>query len=220
MPGAWRIVASVPTPEGALELRERKGNFLIQVGGRVLMNSMARRSEEELARLALAGVHAPAARVLVGGLGMGYTLRAALDCLGPGAEVEVAELNPVVVEWCRGPLGPLTRQVVADPRVRLHIGDVAARIAHTPAGRLDAIVLDLYEGPHAATQANSDPLWGSAALSRCRAALRPGGGLAIWGERPDRGFERRLSQAGFVVRTHALAGGAGWDHVVYVGTRT
>lgn len=219
MPGAWRIVESVATPEGALELRERRGAFLIQIGGRVLMNSLARRSEEALSELGLAHVSGPAPRVLVGGLGMAYTLRAALDRLPPGAQVEVAELNPVVEAWCRGPLAPLTKGAALDPRVRVWSGDVARRIAEAAPGSWDAILLDLYEGPHAASQGRDDPFYGPAALSRSHRALAPGGALAIWAERPDVGFERRLTSARFTVTTHTLAGGSGWNHVVYVGRR-
>lgn len=219
MPSPWTLLASRDTPEGRLELRERRGAFLIQVGGRVLMNSQARRSEEALAELGLVAVSGPAPRVLVGGLGMACTLRAALDRLPPGATVEVAELNPVVVEWCHGPLAPLTQGAALDARVRVWGGDVARRIAGAAPGEWDAILLDLYEGPHAATQRRDDPFYGPGALARSRAALAPGGVLAIWAERHDVGFDRRFGAAGFTVTTHELPGGGGWKHVVYVGRR-
>jgi spermidine synthase len=214
----WRTLDVVTTPEGDLELRQRGGDFLIAIGGRVLMTSAAHRSEEELARRACAAVAGrPRVRLLVGGLGMGYTLRAALDALPPTAELVVAELNPTVVTWCRGPLAPLTRDALADPRVTVRVADVAAVIREAPA-RFDAIVLDLYEGPNAATQTASDPCYGEAALRACRAALRPGGVLAIWSEDPDRVFEERFARAGFRVSRHR-GGRGGRAHVVYLGAR-
>jgi spermidine synthase len=200
-----------------LELRQRGNDFLIVIAGRVLMNSYARRSEEELARLALASVRGrPRPRVLIGGLGMGFTLRAALDVLPADASVLVAELNPIVLAWCRGPLAPATRDAASDPRVQVEIGDVAAVIAGAPPGRFDAIVLDLYEGPNAASQRRDDPFYGEAALERTRRALAPGSPLAVWSEDADAPFARRLAAAGFEVTTHAIGSG-GRRHVVYLG---
>ncbi|HEY2743793.1 MAG TPA: spermidine synthase [Polyangia bacterium] len=211
----WQTVARAETAEGALELRRRgDGDFLITIAGRVLMTSQARRSEEALASLALAD--RARRSVLVGGLGMGYTLRAALDSLPADARVTVVELNPVVVEWCKGPLSPLTEGAVADPRVTVVVADVAAQIARAPRGAWDAILLDLYEGPHAATQAADDPLYGAAALARTRAALRAGGVFAVWSEEADARFERRLQDAGFTVDKQR-AGRGGRAHVVYLG---
>jgi spermidine synthase len=214
----WQILATVPTPEGVLELRRRgDDDFLITVGGRVLMTSSARRSEEELARLACAPIADRAApRVLVGGLGMGYTLRAALDALPAGARVTVAELNPDVVAWCRGPLAQATASAIDDPRVTVQVGDVARVIADAPARGFDAIILDLYEGPNAATQDASDPFYGTQALARSRAALARGGVLAVWSEDPDAAFARRFAGAGFTVATHR-AGKGGRMHTIYLG---
>jgi spermidine synthase len=223
----WQTIASVPTPEGALELRCRGdegpgADYLIVVGGRVLMTSSARRSEEELAERAVAALPAKARaapRVLVGGLGMAFTLRAALDALPAAARVTVVELNPDVVAWCRGPLAPATNAAVADPRVTVVVADVARAIADAAPGAFDAIVLDLYEGPNAATQEANDPFYGAAALGRARAALAPGGVLAVWSEDPDAAFERRFGGAGFAVTTHR-SGRGGRTHVVYLGVRT
>jgi spermidine synthase len=216
----WQVLANVPTPEGALELRQRgDAEFLIVIGGRVLMTSQARRSEEALAALACKPLSGrPAPRVLVGGLGMGYTLRAALDVLPAGAKVVVAELTPEVVDWCRGPLAVLTDGAVRDPRVRVEVADVARVIANAAPGSYDAIVLDLYEGPHAATQRGDDPFYGAAALARSHAALAPGGVLAIWSEEPDAPFQRRLTAAGFQTTTHR-SGKGGRAHIVYLGVR-
>jgi spermidine synthase len=222
----WQTIASVATAEGALELRRRgdegkAADWLIVVAGRVLMTSSARRSEEELARLAIAALPEASARkprVLVGGLGMGFTLRAALDALPASARVTVAELNPDVVAWCRGPLAAATDAALSDPRVEVVVGDVARVIAGAGSGAFDAIVLDLYEGPNAATQDASDPFYGQAALARSRAALVRGGVLAVWSEDPDAAFERRFAGAGFEVTTHR-SGKGGRTHVVYLGVR-
>ncbi len=211
------MLETIATDEGALELRQRGDDeFLIVIAGRVLMTSAARRSEEALATLALAAIAGRAApRVLIGGLGMAYTLRAALDALPATARVTVAELNPVVATWCRGPLAALTASAATDARVTIAITDVARAIASAPAS-YDAILLDLYEGPNAQSQRRDDPFYGAAALARSKAALRPGGVLAVWSEDPDAGFARRFEQAGFAVTTHR-AGKGGRSHVVYLG---
>ena len=216
----WTTLATVPTPEGALELRQRgDADFLIVIGGRVLMNSHARSSEEQLSRLALGSLRTRVgARVLIGGLGMGFTLRAALDALPPDGRVTVAELNPVVVDWCRGPLGPPTARAVDDPRVRLELVDVARLIAGAAPASLDAIILDLYEGPNAASQRADDPFYGPAALARQRAALAPGGVLAVWSEDADAPYAKRFSAAGFTASTHSIGQG-GRRHIVYLGVR-
>jgi len=217
---AWRIIDSVMTPEGLLELRQRgERSCLITIGGRVLMTSDAHRSEDALAHLAcapLAGRGRP--RVLLGGLGMGYTLRAALDALPAAAEVTVVDLNRVVVDWCRGPIAGLTGRAIDDPRVKVLVADVAEVIAGSPAASVDAIVLDLYEGPHEATGRASASLYGRAALQRAWTALGPGGILAVWSEEPDRPFEERLAAAGFAVKRHR-EGRGGRAHTIYVGVR-
>ncbi|MCE9572871.1 MAG: spermidine synthase [Deltaproteobacteria bacterium] len=213
----WRVLETIATDEGPLELRQRGDDeFLIVIAGRVLMTSAARRSEEALATLALAELASGAApRVLIGGLGMAYTLRAALDALPATAKVTVAELNPVVATWCRGPMAALTASAASDPRVTITIVDVARAIA-TAKASYDAILLDLYEGPNAATQRQDDPFYGATALARSKAALRPGGVLAVWSEDPDAGFARRFEKAGFAVTTHR-SGKGGRSHVVYLG---
>jgi hypothetical protein len=244
----WRLVAAVDAAEGRLELQQRgPREFVITIGGRVLMNGAASRSEEALARAACAGLAGSKAgskagtapRVLIGGLGMGLTLRAALDVLPAGARVVVAEIDPTIVAWCRGPLAPLHGHALDDRRVKVEIADVAAvieaaaagaalpeaapagrapRIPGSPAAppdpRFDAIVLDLYEGPRGAAQA-ADPLYGAAALERTRRALVPGGVLAVWSEEPDAAFERRLGGAGFRAERRR-PGGGGPRHTVYL----
>ena len=210
----WKTLSSVATDEGRLELRQRgERDFLIVIDGRVLMTSTERRSEEALATLALAKLGA--ARVLIGGLGMGYTLRAALDVLPATARVTVAELNPAIVEWCRGPLAPLTANAAGDPRVTIVIDDVAKVIAR---GTYDAILIDLYEGPNPATQDKDDPFYGRTALARTHKALAPGGVFAVWSEDADDTFAKRFTAAGFSVTTHRF--GSSRRHFVYLGLKS
>jgi spermidine synthase len=231
---AWQTIDRADTPEGPLELRRRgEGEtpgdmeYVITVGGRVLMNGGAHRTEDAVAEAAcrpLAGRKSPAPRVLVGGLGMGYTLRAALDLLPRSARVWVAEIDPTIVRWCRGPLAPLTGDAAGDPRVTIEVADVAtvlARAARSPAppeARFDAVILDLYEGPREAHGGRDDPLWGKAALETTRDALLKGGILAVWSEDPDAAFEKRLAAAGFRVERRK-PGKGGPRHVVYVGRK-
>jgi len=216
----WTKLASVATPEGPLELQRRgEKDFLILINGRVLMTSGAHRSEDALAKLACAELQGRARpRILLSGLGMGFTLRAALDELADDADVTVAELNPVVVEWCKGPLAAATNNALGDPRVKLEVADVAQRIANSK-NTFDAILLDLYEGPNAASQRKDDPFYSALALMRTRAALRKGGVLAVWSEDADAPFAKRFVTAGFVVKHHSIGAG-GRKHAVYVGKRT
>jgi spermidine synthase len=218
----WQTVDQAETDAGRLELRRRgEGDFLITLAGRVLMNSRNQRSERALRELGCAHLRAsPRARVLIGGLGMGITLRSVLDRLAPDASVTVAELNPVVAEWCDGPLASLNRRALADPRVNLHRGDVSDVIreaAQQARARFDAILLDLYEGPHPGTHPHEDPCYGSLALERSRAALHRGGVLGVWGDQPDRAFEQRLRRAGFEVHRER-PGRGGRRHAVTLAT--
>ncbi len=215
----WKALATVETPDGVLELRRRGDDWLMTHDGRVLMNSFSRSSEEELARLAVTRFETrPPRHVLVSGLGMGFTLRAVLDSTPAEARIVVAELNPVVVEWCRGPLGAATNDALSDPRVRVEVRDVADVIAGAPAGAFDLILLDLYEGPNHATQAANDPFYGAAALAKSHRALAPRGVLGVWSEDADAPFERRFSAAGFEVTKHSIGRG-GRRHIVYLGVR-
>ncbi len=218
----WRIIDRFSTEAGLLELRRRGDrDFLITVDGRVLMNSMAHRSEVALGQLAcshLKDLTHP--RVLVGGLGMGFTLKAVLDSLPATGRVVVAELNPVVPRWCQGPLAVLTDHATADPRVKVEIGDVAQlihRYAHDDSPeKLDSIILDLYTGPYVRSHKRDDPLYGSTAIEATCSALKPGGVFGVWGEDYDAGFAKRLTEAGFALTTHR-SGRGGSRHVVYLG---
>jgi len=221
----WQTIDRVPTAEGMLELRRRGDtDFLITIADRVLMNSSANRSEvvlSELACQAMANQTNP--RILMGGLGLGFSLQAALANLPREARVLVAELNPVVLTWCQGPLASLTGAAVADHRVTVEIADVADVIQqaarHGDTSRFDAIILDLYEGPHAGGREEGDYLYGDAALAMAGTALQPGGVFAVWSEDPDRAFERRLAEAGFTFVRQRLGHG-GRRHMVYIARQT
>lgn len=218
----WQTIESVPTETGLLELRQRgERDFLITIDGRVLMNSLASRSEVALGKIACAHLrHYPQPRVLIGGLGMGFTLKAVLDALHATARVVVAELNPVVLTWCKGPLAVLTDNAVADTRCAVEICDVVQLIQRyandDSLEKFDAVILDLYTGPYVRSHAQDDPLYGSIAIDTTRATLRPEGVLAVWGENYDAGFVKRLAKAGFKT-TYQRAGRGGFRHVVYLG---
>ncbi len=213
----WQTIGRVETREGPLELRRRSDrDWLITIAGRVLMTSVAHGSEDALAHACCAAIAGrPRPRVLLGGLGMGFTLRAALDRLPKDARVTAVELTAAVADWCRGPLATLTASAARDPRVTVEIADVARTIAASPPGHWDAIALDLYEGPHAATQRRADPIYGSTALQRTRAVLAQGGVLGIWSEEAECGFEERLEKSGFRVQI-MRSGKGGRRHVVYL----
>ncbi len=221
----WKIVDQFTTQdEGTLELRQRgKKDFLITLGTQVLMNSMAQRSEIALGKLGAKPLkNNPAPRVLLGGLGMGITLRAVLDSLAQTAKVVVWELNPKICQWCRGPLSGLTDGAVSDPRVCVKIGNVVQGIEDAAKGknngRFDAIILDLYRGPHPHTNKRDDPVYGSRALERTRKALNPGGTFAVWGEDHDQGFMKRLANAGFFPE-FKRPGKGGYSHAVFLATK-
>ncbi len=215
----WKVIDAGPTPEGTLELRQRGArDFLITVGGRVLMTSTAHHSEDTLARAtcdALAAVKRP--RLLVGGLGMGLSLRAALDHLPSASKVTVVELDRRVVTWCRGPLADVNGGALGDLRVTVTIGDVARVIAAAGARAYDGIMLDLYEGPPRHDGRRADSLYGATAIENARRALEPGGVLSVWSEDESPPFRSRLEAAGFIVNRHR-AGRGGRTHVVYLAT--
>jgi spermidine synthase len=218
----WAVIDRVEGRDGALELRHRGADdFVIALGGRILMTSRASHSEARLGTLVATRLPAsPAPRLLIGGLGLGLSLRAALAELPPRAAVEVVELNAVVLEWCRGPLAGLTGNAIADRRVRVVVGDVAERIraaSTSPGrGRFEGIALDLYEGVRPTPRPADDPVYGTAALARAHAALTPGGVFGRWSEQPDAAFARRLARAGFAVQSERLGTG-GRRHAVCLG---
>jgi spermidine synthase len=215
----WRTIDDEEVDEGTMLLMQRgELEFAIGVDHLTLMTSESNLSELELGRVPCSRLdNRTDPRVLLAGLGMGFTLRAALDALPAGARVEVVELNPVIAYWCRGSLAALTDNALDDPRVDLHIGDVADRIrlAADCATRYDAIILDLYQGTFDANEDPGHPHYGRAALERTRRALAPGGILAVWTEEADPPFERRLRALGFEVDT-IRPELEGPQHVVYL----
>ncbi len=221
----WQTLDSVETDEGALELRKRgEKDFLITIAGRVLMNSFSNRSEVVLSELACEAMgNREKPKVLIGGLGMGCTLKAALDNLPPHAEVVVAELNEAILRWCEGPLALLTENALSDPRVTVKIADVTTLICKAAGGgensRFDAIILDLYEGPFEAAKERGEPFYGTTALELTGAALTPGGIFAVWSEDPDKDFEKRLEGAGFSFEKQR-PGLGGLRHLVYIAKKS
>ena len=214
------LIAAAEVPGGApLRLFRRGRDHMIVVDRNELMNSRMSGSEEALARLAaerLAGMKAP--HLLIGGYGMGFTLRMALALLPAKAIVTVAELVPEIVDWARGPMAELTAGCLDDPRVRLRIADVGALIGDARAA-YDAILLDVDNGPDGLTRAGNDGLYQAAGLASAKAALRPGGLLAIWSAAPDAAFTRRLYAAGFAVEEVALrarSNGKGPRHLIWL----
>jgi spermidine synthase len=201
----WEKLGEADAPGGGkLTLHRRGHEFSIRIDGKELMGNRQHGSEDALARLGCEALAEVAkARVLIGGLGMGFSLRAALDVLRPDAKVEVAELVPAVVAWNRGPLSPLAGAPLEDRRVEVHEGDVVAQIAAARA-RYHAIMLDVDNGPDALTSPGNARLYGPAGLARARAALRPGGTLAVWSAEGDPRFSARLERAGFRVRVERV----------------
>jgi spermidine synthase len=214
------LLDSVRTADGStLALWRRGDDFDILIDGAELMSSRSHGSEEELARLALAKLGSrQAPRVLVGGLGMGFTVRAALDALAdrPAARVDVVELFPAVVAWNRGELAAVANHPLDDPRVTVVEADVADVIASAK-GTYDAILLDVDNGPEALVLDANGRIYMPAGLRHLAAALAPSGVLGIWLSDDDPSFSRRLRQAGFDVTRHAARGhrGRGARHVVF-----
>lgn len=195
-------IATTCAPDGTrLTLVQHDNDFIITVGNHDLMLSRAHDSELDLARLGCAHLaEHPAPTVLVGGLGMGYTLRQALDMLRARATVVVAELIPEIVRWNQDYLGELTRHPLRDSRVALKIGNVTEVIRQSP-GVFDAILLDIDNGPEAITDAGNSEVYSQAGIQACVNALRPKGCLSVWSAQFDSAFERRLHQAHLHVRS-------------------
>lgn len=210
--------AAVPGDGGKLRLIRRGDEFSIMVGPTALMNSRQFGSEEELARLSCGRVRdRKRPRILVGGLGMGFTLRAALAEMGGDAEITVAELVPAIVEWARGPLAPIFAGSLDDPRVTIHEGDVGELLGARK-NDWDAILLDVDNGPEGLTREENDALYGFEGLAVARRALRPGGVLAVWSSHRSPGFTRRLRSSGFDVEevSTRARGKRGARHVIWI----
>lgn len=220
----WELIDSTTSPDGGqvISLHRRGTEFSIRVGNEQLMDSFVHGSEDALAELACGPVSKrPKARVLIGGLGMGYTAAAALKQLGADAEVVVAELLPAVVKWNRGPLGALANHPLNDRRLTVREQDVAEILRREPGG-FDAIMLDVDNGPDALTQDANGWLYTTAGLKAAYAALRPKGIHAVWSAYPSRRFTQSLRQAGFRVeevdaRSRGTRGGS--HHTIWIAQR-
>jgi spermidine synthase len=217
----WIVLDIAQIPGGgALKLKRRGGEFSIMLGDNELMNSRLSGSEEALANLSSDKIkNRPAARVLIGGLGMGFTLRAALAAL-PSATIEVAELVPEVIAWARGPMAEIFGGCIDGRNVVIRQGDVGAIIGSSP-GAYDAILLDVDNGPEGLTRAGNDALYDATGLAAARKALKPGGVLAVWSSGPDEGFTRRLRKAGFEVEENNVRAGRskGARHRIWLAMR-
>jgi spermidine synthase len=212
--------ATVPGGRDTLKLMQRGSEFSIMAGARTLMNSRTSGSEMALATLVCARLHGPC-DVLIGGYGMGFTLRAALGELAGDARILVAELLPAVMAWARGPMAGLTAGCLDDPRVIVHEGNVGDVLASRPGG-FDAIILDVDNGPGGFSRDANDRLYDVRGLVSARKALRPKGMLAVWSAAPDDEFAGRLGSTGFAVETvkaRANKGRGGW-HTIWIATKT
>jgi spermidine synthase len=219
----WSLIDTAQVPGGGeLRLKQRGAEFAIMLGSNELMNSRLSGSEEALATITCDKIRdRKAARILIGGLGMGFTLRAALASLGPGAAIVVAELVPAVIAWARGPMAEVFGASLTDPRVDIREADVGELIRSDPAA-FDAILLDVDNGPEGLTRKSNDALYDLRGLNAARAALRPGGVLAVWSSTQNPKFTWRLQKAGFEVeevRARANGPRGGARHVIWIATR-
>jgi spermidine synthase len=214
--------AEIPGGGGEIVLRRRGAEVSIRVDGTELMNSRVHGSEEALAEMVCRRLHQPAGMgMLIGGLGLGYTLAAALANSQSDGRITVCELIPAVVGWNRDHLGHLTDRPLDDPRVAVVVGDVADVIGRSSSA-WDAILLDVDNGPEGLTRQANDLLYGMAGLQNCFTALRPGGILAVWSYGTDEGFTRRLQQCRFlteVVTVRARKPGKGRRHTIWLAKR-
>jgi spermidine synthase len=217
----WKLLDTAPVPgtQDSVRLYQRATEFSIRVDRFELMNSRVYASEDALSELGCARIQArPKARVLIGGLGMGYSLRTALHALADDAEVVVSELVPAVVTWNRDVLGHLADHPLRDPRVTIRAEDVARVIREAPAA-YDAILLDVDNGPEGLIRKANDWIYGRPGLAAARAALRPEGVLGVWSCSPDRAFAQRLRRGAFEVEEIAVRArgpGQGSRHTIWL----
>ena len=217
------LLGQTTTPDGSdLKLTRRTNEYIILANGKPLMSSRMHGSEEALATFACSRLRAmDGPCVLIGGLGMGFTLRATLDLLPRDARIRVAELVPAVVEWNRGPLGPLAEHPLKDRRVRVDVGDVAD-IFGSARNQFDAVLLDVDNGPAAFTTPENSRLYDDGGLSAIRTALKVDGVLAVWSAREDRKFEQRLRYNGFTVEVKRVRGRlkkGGPHHTIFLASK-
>ena len=214
--------ARVPGGDGELRLMQRGSEFSIFAGSAELMSSRLSGSEEALASLTCARLTPqPRPHVLIGGLGMGFTLRTALAALGPDAAITLAEIVPEVIAWARGPLAAIHRESLDDPRLTIFEGDVGDLIDGAPS-RYDAILLDVDNGPAGLMRAANDDLYDPYGLLEAQKALRPGGVLAVWSAAHDEVFAQRLRRLGYGVEEHRVRANGrrnGPRHVIWLATK-
>ncbi|MBW2187300.1 MAG: hypothetical protein JRG71_13160 [Deltaproteobacteria bacterium] len=221
---SWKLLdtAQIPGNGGELQLYQQDTEFTINiVGGGVLMSTGAYASEVALAELACRKVASrPEPRVLIGGLGMGFTLAASLKNLGSNAQLVVGELVPAVVEWNRGPLGEHAGYPLHDERTSVRVGDVA-KVLRAERQAYDAIMLDVDNGPEGLTRKKNDWLYSMDGLTTAYEALRPRGILAVWSARADRKFKERLRKVGFKVSQHRVRAhnNEGELHMIWLAER-
>lgn len=216
------LIDTADVPGGdPLRLFRRGGDFMIVLDRNELMNSRMSGSEEALAEMTIDRLRVSAPHLLIGGYGMGFTLRAALARLDGDARVTVAELVPKIIDWAKGPMAELAAGCLDDRRVDVVIDDVGAVMARGRGG-YDAILLDVDNGPDGLTRPGNDGLYSDRGLAAAKAALRPGGILAVWSAAPDARFARRLRDAGFAVEevgVKARSNGKGPRHVIWFGAK-
>jgi len=214
--------ARIPGTDDELRLMRRGTEFSIKLGTNELMNSRLSGSEEALATLAARKIEKVASpQMLIGGLGMGFTLRAALTVLGSKAGIVVVELVPAVIAWARGPMAEIFGDSLNDPRVTIREADVA-EIIRAHRSKFDAILLDVDNGPEGLTRKGNDALYSASGLNAARSALRPGGVLAVWSSGPNAAFAKRLRSAGFDVNEiniRATGKGRGVRHVIWMAAK-
>ena len=213
---AWRDLAEARLPSGeTLTLRQSGEDFEIRLDLYQLMSSQNSVSERALAKIVCTRIAAPASRVLIGGLGMGFTLRAVLDGVGPAARITVAELVPEVVVWNQTVLGHLAGRPLDDPRVMVAQQDVADVIAANPV-TYDAVLMDVDNGPEAVLFAGNRFLYAVDGVALILSSLRPGGVLGLWAATPSPDFERVLQAGGFAHERLTIAVADGLDHTLYL----
>lgn len=218
------LMAAAIVPDGQeLRLFRRGGDFMIVLGGNELMSSRLSGSEEALALITCDRLRSrPAPHILIGGYGMGFTLRAALGVLPARASVTVSELVPEIIEWARGPMAELAAGCLDDPRVKVAQGDVAPLIRDAR-DAYDAILLDVDNGPDGLTRVANDQLYSADGLAQAQRALKPGGLLAVWSAHADPAFTRRLKASGFAVdqvEARARSNGKGARHTIWLAKRS
>jgi spermidine synthase len=214
------LLATAQIPYGGeLRLYKRDTDFIIALGANELMSSRLSGSEEALALLTCDRLQTDTPHLLIGGYGMGFTLRAAQARLGAQARFTVAELVPEIIDWARGPMADLAAGCLDDRRVDLTIRDVS-RVITEADRRFDAILLDVDNGPDGLTREDNNHIYSLLGLQDAKRALKPGGVLAIWSAAPDERFARRLKHAGFQVEevmVRAGRGGKGARHIIWFG---